>query len=96
MNKTLTAALWGLAVALYLGFGLEATGWLFYEATHITGVEWLYWGYSGFRGAAYVFSLWDYQAVACIAAGVLIFVVVAWRARHKAPEVPEVSKRHES
>ena len=73
MSKALVKALcWGLAVALYLRFGLEPTGWLFYELSFATGVDWLYWGYSGFRGAGYAFSLWTYQLLACAVAGLLV------------------------
>ena len=73
MSKaTIRALLWGLAVALYLRFGLEPTGWLFYEASHALGVDWLYWGYSIFRGADYVFGMWGFQTLACVIVGVLV------------------------
>lgn len=73
MKPTLLGpALWGLAVALYLRFGLEPTGWLFYEASFALGADWLYPGYSLFRGAGYFFGLWPYQTLACVAAGLLV------------------------
>ncbi len=51
MNRTqIKSLLWGLGIALYLRFGLEPTGWFFYEASHTLSVDWLYWGYSVFRG----------------------------------------------
>lgn len=84
MNKPfLKAALWGLAVALYLRFGLETTGWLFYEASFGLGVDWLYWGYSAFRGGGYLFGMWPYQSAACIGAGLLVALLVGYRARRK-------------
>ncbi|MBT4521711.1 MAG: hypothetical protein HOC23_17060 [Halieaceae bacterium] len=67
---------WGVAIALYLRFLLEPTAWLFYEIHHLTGVDWVYWGYSGFRGAAYYFSTWPYQGPACVVAGLLVCVIV--------------------
>ncbi len=71
--------IWGSLVALYLRFGLEPTGWLFYEASHGLGVDALYWGYSVFRGGGYAFSLWPYQTIACLGAGLLVAVLVWWR-----------------
>lgn len=70
------ALCWGCAVALYLRFGLEPTGWMFYEASFATGIDWLYWGYSAFRGAGYAFGLWSYQLLACLAAGALVGLLV--------------------
>ena len=81
MKKTaLRSFLWGLCIALYLRFGLEPTGWLFYELSHATGVDGLYWGYSVFRGAGYAFSLWSHQLLACIVAGALVGLIIQWRA----------------
>ena len=71
-NAVIKGLLWGLGLALYLRFGLEATGWLFYELSFATGIDWLYWGYSGFRGAGYAFGLWAYQLPVCLAAGLLV------------------------
>ena len=76
MPINIKAALWGFVVAVYLRFGLEPTGWLFYEATHLTGIDGLYWGYTVFRGGGYAFSLWDYQLLACIGAGLLVALLV--------------------
>ncbi|MDG2271914.1 MAG: hypothetical protein P8L39_06415 [Halioglobus sp.] len=73
------AVIWGLIAGFYLRFGLEPTGWLFYEASHSLGIEALYWGYSVFRGAGYAFSLWPYQAIACLLAGLLVGGLVWWR-----------------
>ena len=79
-KNTLGALLIGLAVALYLHYGLEPTGWLFYEASFLLGVDWLYWGYSVFRGAGYMFSLWAFQTLACVVAGGLTTLVLMRRA----------------
>jgi len=79
-KNTLGALLIGLAVALYLHYGLEPTGWLFYEASFLLGVDWLYWGYSIFRGAGYMFSLWLFQTLACVVAGGLTTLVLMRRA----------------
>lgn len=72
--------LWSLGIALYLRFGLEPTGWLFYELSHATGLNGLYWGYSVFRGAGYAFNLWSHQLLACIVAGGLVGLFIQWRA----------------
>jgi len=78
-QATVRALLWGLAVALYLRFGLEPTGWLFYEASFALGVDWLYWGYSVFRGAGYVFGLWAFQTLACVIVGALVALLLMRR-----------------
>ncbi len=79
-KSTIRAVLIGLAVALYLHYGLEPTGWLFYEASFLLGADWLYWGYSVFRGAGYMFSLWGLQTLACIIAGGLTALLLVRRA----------------
>ena len=33
MARRITALVWGVLLAIYLRFGLEPTGWLFYEAS---------------------------------------------------------------
>ena len=73
------ASLWGLIVAIYLRFGLEPTGWAFYEASHATGVDGLYWGYTVFRGGGYAFSLWQYQTLACVLAGAVVALFIHFR-----------------
>jgi apolipoprotein N-acyltransferase len=77
MNSELfKALLWGFITGLYLRFGLEPTGWLFYEASHALGIDWLYWGYSIFRGAGYAFGLWQFQTLACLLAGAVVALVI--------------------
>lgn len=79
MNKAVVKAVLGaLAVALYLRFGLEPTGWLFYEASFALNIDWLYWGYSGFRGAGYALSLWSYSTVTCAGIGAVVGLLL-WR-----------------
>jgi len=84
-NSGIRALLWGLAAALYLRFGLEPTGWLFYEASFALGIDWLYWGYSIFRGAGYAFGKWGYQTLACVIAGVLVALIVMRRSARGQP-----------
>ena len=48
---TLRRGLIAAAVAVYLYFLLPATATLFYELYHLTHVEVIYWGYSGFKAA---------------------------------------------
>lgn len=76
---TIKASLWGFIVALYLRYGLEPTGWFFYEASHFLGADWLYWGYTVFRGGGYAFSLWQYQTIACVVAGLLVALFIHFR-----------------
>lgn len=84
MNKTqLRALLWGLGIALYLRFGLEPTGWFFYEASHALAVDWLYWGYSIFRGGAHALGLWELQTLACVLVGAFFGFIILWRSVKK-------------
>jgi hypothetical protein len=75
-----TAVVSGLAVMLFLRYGLEPLGWLFYEASFALGIDALYWGYSIFRGAGYAFSLWSYQWLACALVGGLTALLLMRRA----------------
>ena len=72
------AVVWGAAIALFLQFGLEPTGWLFYELSHATGIVALYHGYSLFRGGGYLYQLWPWHLACSIAAGVLVGLFVFW------------------
>ncbi|MEM1112204.1 MAG: hypothetical protein AAGI11_09885 [Pseudomonadota bacterium] len=84
MSKGLLKGLgWALAIALYLRFGLEPTGWFFYELSFSTGVDGLYWGYSVFRGAGWAMSQWSLQNLFCLAAGALVGALVFWRTSRK-------------
>ena len=73
------ALLWGASVALYLRFGLEATAWFFYEASHALNIDSLYWGYTVFRGGGVAFGLWRYQSLACVGVGLLVGLLILWR-----------------
>jgi hypothetical protein len=73
----LKAWLWAIGLGLYLKFLLEPTGWLFYELHHFTGIDFVYWGYTVFRGGGHFFNAWEYQEVACVTVS-LIVLAVAW------------------
>ena len=74
------ALLWGLTVTLYLRYGLEPTGWLFYEAYHALHIDGLYLAYSMLRGGGHLFGLWPYQWMACTFAGALVGLLVLYLA----------------
>ena len=78
MNNIVKAFLSGALLTIYLRFGLEPTGWLFYEASFFLGVDGLYWGYSIFRGGAHAMSLWSLQNIFCIGLGLLLAM---WKLR---------------
>ena len=79
LNRQRWPLLAALALGLYLKFLLPATAILFYELHHLTGVDAIYWGYSGFKLAGYYFGEWRYQSAACAAAAVLLFLLLAWQ-----------------
>lgn len=62
-------------VGLYLYFLLPATGMIFYELYHLTGVEFVYWGYTAFKAGGYLFSIWEYQLATCLAVSAAIVVI---------------------
>ena len=64
-------------VVLYLYFLLPATAVFFYELHHLTGVDAIYWGYSGFKAAGYYLGVADSRHLICLGAGVLILLVGA-------------------
>ena len=69
----------GLGLALCLRFLLIPTAVLFYELHHLTGIDFIYWGYSGFKIAGYYFGVWEHQTLSCIALGLLLFLFARWR-----------------
>lgn len=73
----------GIAVVIWLKFLLPATGWMFYELHHATGIDWFYWGYSVFRGGGYFFSTWAYQTIVCLIVGLLTFLLLARRGKRR-------------
>lgn len=80
------ALIWGVLTALFLRFGLEPSAWFFYEASHMLNIDWLYWGYSGFRGAAFALSLYGYQLIAPALAGLVVAGIVAFFTRRSQSE----------
>ena len=77
------AIIWGSAVTLFLQFGLEPMGWLFYELSHATGIDGFYYGYTLFRGGGYMFQLWPWHLAASLAAGALVAMLVMGRSRRR-------------
>lgn len=67
-----------IAAALYLYFLLPATASIFYELYHLTHIEPLYWGYSGFKAAGYYFGAYEYRLAVCllVAAGFIAIPVL--------------------
>ena len=68
----LRAIFWGFFATLFFWQGLEVVGWGFYELSHTTGIEGLYFGYSVFRGLDHIFSLWPYHNFLCLALGIFV------------------------
>ena len=72
---TLRRGLIAAAVAGYLGFLLPATATLFFELYHLTHIEAIYWGYSGFKAAGYYFGIYEYRVWACALVAIIIAIV---------------------
>jgi uncharacterized membrane protein len=66
-----------LAISLYLYFLLPATAYLFYELYHLTQVDAVYWGYSGFKAAGYYLSVYEHRLLVCLLVAAAILVVPA-------------------
>ena len=69
--------LFAISVALYLYFGLPATAQMFYELYHLTHIDSIYWGYSGFKAAGYYFGIWAYKPLTCVLVAVVILLLPA-------------------
>ena len=67
--------IFALAVALYLYFLLPATADLFYELYHLTHLDPIYWGYSGFKAAGYYFSVYEHRLLVCLIAAATIILI---------------------
>lgn len=80
------AIIWGILTALFVRFGLEPSAWFFYEASHMLSIDWLYWGYSGFRGAEFALGLYGYHLLTSLLAGFLVAGIVAFFTRHSPSE----------
>jgi hypothetical protein len=72
-----------LLLALWLQFGLQTTAVFFYELHHATGIGWIYWGYSIFKGGGYYFGVWPYQALVSIGLGLGLFLILSWRSKRR-------------
>lgn len=66
-------------LVLWLQFGLLPTATFFYELHHATGIDWIYWGYSVFKAGGYYFSIWPYQSVVSVLAGLVLFLLISRR-----------------
>ena len=73
------ALLISISVGLYLKFLLIPTGVLFYELHHATGIDFIYWGYSIFKGVGYYFGVWEYQTLTCVLVSVSLFAIAVLR-----------------
>lgn len=66
------SVIWGAVIALWLYFLLPATAVLFYELYHLTGIEFVYWGYSAFKAGGYYFGIWPYKLLVCLLVGMAV------------------------
>jgi hypothetical protein len=66
-----------IAVALYLYFLLPATAQMFYELHHLTKIDAIYWGYSGFKAAGYYLGVYQHRLLVCVGVAVAIIVIPA-------------------
>ncbi|MEZ5502944.1 MAG: hypothetical protein R3E50_09895 [Halioglobus sp.] len=66
-----------LAVGLYLYYLLPATANLFFELYHLTHIDPIYWGYSGFKIAGYYLGTYEHRSLACVGAAAMVLVVAA-------------------
>jgi hypothetical protein len=66
-----------LAVALYLYYLLPATADLFFALYHMTHIEPIYWGYSGFKIAGYFLGVYEYRVLVCVLVAAAIILIPA-------------------
>jgi hypothetical protein len=66
-----------IAVALYLYFLLPATADVFFKLYHMTHIEPIYWGYSGFKIAGYFLGVYEHRVLVCIAVAAAIILIPA-------------------
>lgn len=64
-----------VTVALYLYFLLPATAGMFYELYHLTHIDPMYWGYSGFKAAGYYFGIYEYRLPVCVGVAAAIVLL---------------------
>jgi hypothetical protein len=72
-----------ILVALYLYFLLPATADMFYELYHLTKIDPIYWGYSGFKAAGYYLGVYEHRLLVClsVAAAILLIPVLIKKLR---------------
>lgn len=75
MKISKKAWLIAIALALFLYFLLPATAVAFYELHHLTGLDFVYWGYTGFKFAGYYLSVADNRLAICLGAGVAVLIL---------------------
>ena len=66
-----------IAAALYLYFLLPLTAQLFYELYHLTHIDPIYWGYSGFKAAGYYLGVYEHRLLVCAAVAAAIVLIPA-------------------
>jgi glycerol-3-phosphate acyltransferase PlsY len=67
-----------ITVALYLYFLLPATANMFFKLYHMTHINPIYWGYSGFKAAGYFLGAYEHRMLVCVlVAAVIILIPVA-------------------
>jgi hypothetical protein len=66
-----------VAVAMYLYFLLPATANMFFKLYHMTHIGPIYWGYSGFKVAAYFLGVYEHRLLACVSVGAAILLIPA-------------------
>ncbi|MCB1689584.1 MAG: hypothetical protein KDI33_13910 [Halioglobus sp.] len=68
---------WVIAIllALYLYFLLPVTAEMFYELYHLTGVDAIYWGYSGFKAAGYYLGVYEHRLLVCLSVAAAILII---------------------
>jgi len=64
-----------IAAALYLYFMLPATADMFFALYHLTHLDPIYWGYSGFKAAGYYFGIYEYRLLVCVLLAAAIVVI---------------------
>jgi hypothetical protein len=66
-----------VSITLYLYFLLPATAELFYELYHLTKIDAVYWGYTGFKTAGYYFGIYEHRLLVCLCVAAVILIVPA-------------------
>ena len=66
-----------IAAAVYLYYLLPATADLFYELYHVTHIDPVFCGYSGFKAAGYYFGVYEHRLLVCVLGAIAIVVVPA-------------------